>query len=102
MPLAGSTNAVLHLLSLARELDVKLDLDDFGTRSDLEALIAERLAGHVTVLTPRAAHERGAALTLQLECGRDAARAVFDGMASAVREMKALMNAARSQVPGRG
>jgi len=30
------------------------------------------------------------------------ARAVFDGMASAVREMKALMNAARSQVPGRG
>ena len=29
------------------------------------------------------------------------ARAVFDGMASAVREMKALMNAARSQVPGR-
>jgi pyridoxine 5-phosphate synthase len=29
------------------------------------------------------------------------ARAVFDGMAAAVREMKALMNAARSQVPGR-
>jgi len=29
------------------------------------------------------------------------ARAVFDGIAAAVREMKALMNAARSQVPGR-
>jgi pyridoxine 5-phosphate synthase len=29
------------------------------------------------------------------------ARAVFEGMGSAVREMKALMNAARSQVPGR-
>jgi pyridoxine 5-phosphate synthase len=30
------------------------------------------------------------------------ARAVFDGMASAVREMKALMNGARSPMPGRG
>jgi pyridoxine 5-phosphate synthase len=29
------------------------------------------------------------------------ARAVFDGMAAAVRDMKSLMNAARSQVPGR-
>ena len=29
------------------------------------------------------------------------ARAVFDGMAAAVREMKALMTQARSQVPGR-
>ncbi|MCM2311915.1 MAG: kynureninase [Steroidobacteraceae bacterium] len=46
----------------------------------LEALIDARLAGRVTVLTPRDAHERGAALSLQLECGRDAARAAFDGL----------------------
>lgn len=34
MALAGSTNAVLHLLSLARELDVELTLDDFGRLSE--------------------------------------------------------------------
>jgi superfamily II DNA helicase RecQ len=34
----------------------------------------------VTLLTPRDPNERGAALTLRLECGRDAARAAFDGL----------------------
>jgi kynureninase len=34
----------------------------------------------VTVLTPRAPDERGAALSLRLECGRDPARAAFDGL----------------------
>jgi kynureninase len=46
----------------------------------LESLIDARLAGRVTVLTPRAPDERGAALSLRLECGRDAARAAFDGL----------------------
>jgi len=46
----------------------------------LESLIDARLAGRVTTLTPRTAEARGAALTLQLECGRDAARAAFDAL----------------------
>jgi kynureninase len=46
----------------------------------LEALVDARLAGRVTLLTPRAPGERGAALSLRLECGRDAARAAFDGL----------------------
>jgi kynureninase len=46
----------------------------------LEALIDARLAGRVTVLTPHGASERGAALSLRLKCGRDAARAAFDGL----------------------
>ncbi len=40
MALAGSTNAVLHLLSLARELDIDLTLDDF-----------DRLSGEVPVIS---------------------------------------------------
>jgi kynureninase len=46
----------------------------------LEALIDARLAGRVSILTPRNPEERGAALSLQLNCGRDAARAAFDGL----------------------
>ena len=46
----------------------------------LEALIDARLAGRVSMLTPRNPEERGAALSLRLECGRDAARAAFDGL----------------------
>jgi len=33
LALAGSTNAVLHLVSIARELDIDLSLDDFGRLS---------------------------------------------------------------------
>jgi kynureninase len=46
----------------------------------LEALIAARLGGRVTILTPRDAQARGAQLSLRLECGRDRARAAFDGL----------------------
>ena len=46
----------------------------------MESLIDARLDGRVAVLTPRAPDERGAALSLRLECGRDAARAAFEGM----------------------
>ena len=46
----------------------------------MESLIDARLADRVTVLTPRAPQERGAALSLRLECGRDAARAAFEGL----------------------
>jgi len=46
----------------------------------LEALIDARLAGRVTLLTSRDPNERGAALSLRLECGRDAARRAFDGL----------------------
>ncbi len=46
----------------------------------MESLIDARLEGRVTVLTPRALDERGAALSLRLECGRDAARSAFEGL----------------------
>jgi kynureninase len=46
----------------------------------LESLIAARLGDRVTVITPRDVEQRGAALSLRLECARDAARAVFDGL----------------------
>jgi kynureninase len=46
-----------------------------------EALVRERLAGRVQVITPSAPAERGAALSLRLvELDRDRARAVFDGL----------------------
>src|SRR5262249_19382530 len=34
MALGGSTNAVLHLLAMAREADVELTIDDFNTIGD--------------------------------------------------------------------
>jgi len=46
----------------------------------LEGLIDARLGGQVTLLTPRDREARGAALSLQLECSRDRARAAFDGI----------------------
>ena len=47
----------------------------------LESLIDARLGRRVTLLTPRDAEQRGAALSLRLECPRDAARSAFDGLA---------------------
>ncbi|KAI8591346.1 dihydroxy-acid/6-phosphogluconate dehydratase [Geranomyces variabilis] len=41
MALGGSTNAVLHLLAVARALDVKLTIDDFQTVSDRVPFIAD-------------------------------------------------------------
>ena len=46
----------------------------------LEAMIDARLARRVTLLTPLDRAARGAALSLRLECGRDRARAAFDGL----------------------
>jgi kynureninase len=46
----------------------------------LEVLIDARLAGRVTILTPRDPQARGAQLSLRLECGRDRARSAFDGL----------------------
>ena len=46
----------------------------------LESLVDARLDGRVTLLTPRDREARGAALSLRLECGRDRARAAFDGI----------------------
>ena len=39
--LGGSTNAVLHLLAMARSVDVKLTIDDFQRFSDKVTLIAD-------------------------------------------------------------
>ncbi|KAI9102494.1 dihydroxy-acid/6-phosphogluconate dehydratase [Phlyctochytrium arcticum] len=41
MALGGSTNAVLHLLAVARALDVPLSIDDFQTVSDRVPFIAD-------------------------------------------------------------
>lgn len=46
----------------------------------LEALVQARLRGRVTLLTPADPENRGAALSLQLDCPRDQARAAFDGL----------------------
>jgi kynureninase len=46
----------------------------------LESLVAARLGDRVTLLTPTDADQRGAALSLRLECARDAARSAFDGL----------------------
>ncbi len=51
MGIAGSTNAVLHLLSLARELDIDLDLEDFD-RISREVPVISRVipTGKATVV----------------------------------------------------
>ncbi|MCK5198018.1 MAG: dihydroxy-acid dehydratase, partial [Spirochaetales bacterium] len=41
MALGGSTNAVLHLLALAREADVKLNIDEFNYFSDTTPIITD-------------------------------------------------------------
>ena len=41
MALGGSTNAVLHLLALAREVDVDLAIEDFNTFSDTTPIICD-------------------------------------------------------------
>jgi dihydroxy-acid dehydratase len=41
MVLGGSTNAVLHLLAMARSVDIKLDLDDFQRLSNTTPFIAD-------------------------------------------------------------
>jgi kynureninase len=46
----------------------------------LESLVRSRLSGRATILTPSDAAERGAALSLRLECGRDRALSAFEGL----------------------
>ena len=41
MALGGSTNAVLHLLAMARSVDVPLTIDDFQTVSDRIPYLAD-------------------------------------------------------------
>ena len=41
MALGGSTNAVLHLLAMARSVDVDLTIDDFQTVSDRVPFLAD-------------------------------------------------------------
>jgi dihydroxy-acid dehydratase len=47
----GSTNAVLHLLAIAREVGVPLDLDDFNPISDRVPLLADLKPGGQFVAT---------------------------------------------------
>ena len=41
MALGGSTNAVLHLIAMARSVDVRLTIDDFQTISDRVPFLAD-------------------------------------------------------------
>ncbi|HET9346510.1 MAG TPA: dihydroxy-acid dehydratase [Candidatus Limnocylindrales bacterium] len=41
----GSTNGVLHLLAIAHEFGIELDIDDFGTVADRTPLIADMKPG---------------------------------------------------------
>ena len=41
MVLGGSTNAVLHLIAMAKSVDVKLTQDDFQTISDKVPVLAD-------------------------------------------------------------
>jgi kynureninase len=82
-----STPSILALAPVVASLEyfAKVGLAALRARSIaltdyLQALVDARLAGRVTLLTPRDANERGAALSLRLHCGRDAARAAFDGL----------------------
>lgn len=51
MAIAGSTNAVLHLLSIAREVGVQLTLDDFDILSDTIPVISRVIpTGKATII----------------------------------------------------
>ncbi len=41
----GSTNAVLHLLAIAHEFDIPLDIDEFGTIADRTPIVADLQPG---------------------------------------------------------
>ena len=41
----GSTNGVLHLLAIAHELGIPLDIDDFGTVADRTPIVADMTPG---------------------------------------------------------
>ena len=45
MAFGGSTNAVLHLLAIAREAGVPLNIDDFQTISERTPLLVDLKAG---------------------------------------------------------
>src|SRR5205809_4757696 len=41
MVLGGSTNAVLHLIAMAKSVDINLTIDDFQTISDITPMLAD-------------------------------------------------------------
>ena len=45
MTMGGSTNVVLHLLAIAHELGIPLDMEDFQVISDRTPLIADMKPG---------------------------------------------------------
>jgi kynureninase len=82
-----STPAVLALAPVAASLEhfdaaglPALRRKSVALTGYLESLIRERLASHVTVVTPADPYARGAMLSLRLARSRDAARAVFEGL----------------------
>ncbi len=70
MALGGSTNAVLHLLAMARAVDVELNIDDFQAVSDRVPLLADlKPSGHFVMEDVHAVGGIPAVMKLLLEAG---------------------------------
>ena len=63
MALGGSTNAVLHLIAMARAVDVPLTIDDFQTVSDRMPFLAD--------LKPSGKYVHGRPARRRRHAGRD-------------------------------
>jgi dihydroxy-acid dehydratase len=68
----GSTNGVLHLLAIAREAGVELDIDDFDVISNRTPLLADLKPGGRYVAKPRRA--RASRRRDSPSCGRQTSR----------------------------
>ena len=73
MALGGSTNAVLHLIAMARAVDVPLTIDDFQTVSDRVPFLAD-LKPSGQIRAGRSAHRRRHAGRDEVPAGKGPAR----------------------------
>ncbi len=70
MALGGSTNAVLHMLALAREVDVPLSIDDFNAFSDTTPILCDmKPAGRYVMENLHAIGGVGLVMKMLLDAG---------------------------------
>ena len=70
MALGGSTNAVLHMLALAREVDVPLSIDDFNAFSDTTPIVCDmKPAGRYVMENLHAIGGVGLVMKMLLDAG---------------------------------